>query len=87
MESVNLCHHFIFCSLSFLWTCGRLYQLLRYTLDKSGLEQVKIIASDNMWEPITHSLLLDAELSRAVDIIGYDIFFHVCQAPPVLTVL
>lgn len=46
------------------------YQLLRYTLDKSGLEEVKIIASDNQWEPITHSLLLDTELSRAVDVIG-----------------
>lgn len=47
-----------------------LYQLLRYTLDKSGLESVRIIASDNMWEPITVSMLLDPELSRAVDVIG-----------------
>lgn len=46
------------------------HQLLRYTLDKSGLEEVKIIASDNLWQPITLSLLLDAELHRAVDIIG-----------------
>ncbi|TNM95964.1 galactocerebrosidase [Takifugu flavidus] len=45
-------------------------KLLRYTLDKSGLEEVKIIASDSLWQPITRSLLLDAELHRAVDIIG-----------------
>ncbi|XP_068451579.1 galactocerebrosidase isoform X3 [Clinocottus analis] len=44
--------------------------LLRYTLDKSGLETVRIIASDNLWEPIVRSLLLDPELSRAVDVIG-----------------
>lgn len=58
------------CDSEFLSSCDLLDQLLRYTLDKSGLEQVKIIASDNLWEPITHSLLLDSELSRAVDIIG-----------------
>ncbi|XP_006785920.1 galactocerebrosidase isoform X1 [Neolamprologus brichardi] len=45
-------------------------KLLRYTLDKSGLERVKIIASDNLWEPIAFSLLLDPELSTAVDVIG-----------------
>ncbi|KAF7644497.1 hypothetical protein LDENG_00220960, partial [Lucifuga dentata] len=45
-------------------------KLLRYTLDKSGLEGVRIIASDNLWEPITSCLLLDPELSRAVDVIG-----------------
>uniref|UniRef100_A0A3Q3XEL3 Galactocerebrosidase n=1 Tax=Mola mola TaxID=94237 RepID=A0A3Q3XEL3_MOLML len=45
-------------------------KLLRYTLDKSGLEGVKIVASDNLWEPIVLSLLLDPELSRAVDVIG-----------------
>uniref|UniRef100_A0A8C2XJW0 Galactocerebrosidase n=1 Tax=Cyclopterus lumpus TaxID=8103 RepID=A0A8C2XJW0_CYCLU len=44
--------------------------LLRYTLDKSGLETVRIIASDNLWEPVVLSLLLDPELSRAVDVIG-----------------
>lgn len=55
-------------------SCGLVVdsQLLRYTLDKSGLEQVKIIASDNPWEPIALSLLLDTELSRAVDVIGYN---------------
>ncbi|KAG8013703.1 Galactocerebrosidase [Nibea albiflora] len=45
-------------------------ELLRYTLDKGGLEGVRIIASDNLWEPIAVSLLLDPELSRAVDVIG-----------------
>lgn len=47
-----------------------LHQLLRYTLDKNGLETVGIIASDNLWEPIAFSLLLDPELSAAVDVIG-----------------
>ena len=47
-----------------------LYQLLRYTLDKNGLERVRIIASDNLWEPIALFLLLDPELSTAVDVIG-----------------
>uniref|UniRef100_A0A8D3DL53 Galactocerebrosidase n=1 Tax=Scophthalmus maximus TaxID=52904 RepID=A0A8D3DL53_SCOMX len=45
-------------------------KLLRYTLDKNGLETVGIIASDNLWEPIAFSLLLDPELSAAVDVIG-----------------
>ncbi|KAF4083676.1 hypothetical protein AMELA_G00119530 [Ameiurus melas] len=45
-------------------------KILRYTLDKSGLERVKIIASDNMWEPITLFVLLDPELRSAVDVLG-----------------
>ncbi|XP_033990649.1 galactocerebrosidase isoform X3 [Trematomus bernacchii] len=45
-------------------------KLLRYTLDKSGLEGVRIIASDNLWQPITLSLLQDPELGGAVDVIG-----------------
>ncbi|XP_063080175.1 galactocerebrosidase [Engraulis encrasicolus] len=45
-------------------------KLLRYTLDKAGLNGVKIIASDNLWEPITSSVLQDVELSNAVDVIG-----------------
>ncbi|KAM4624713.1 galactocerebrosidase isoform 1-T1 [Polymixia lowei] len=49
---------------------GKYIKLLRYTLDKSGLERVRIIASDNLWEPIALSLLLDQELSRTVDVIG-----------------
>ncbi|XP_046874238.1 galactocerebrosidase isoform X1 [Hypomesus transpacificus] len=45
-------------------------KLLRYTLDKSGLERVKIIASDNQWQPITLSVQLDEELNKAVDVLG-----------------
>ncbi|XP_028855256.1 galactocerebrosidase isoform X1 [Denticeps clupeoides] len=45
-------------------------KLLRYTLDKNGLENVKIIASDNLWEPITLYVLRDGELSDAVDVLG-----------------
>uniref|UniRef100_UPI00398F6718 galactocerebrosidase isoform X3 n=1 Tax=Pristiophorus japonicus TaxID=55135 RepID=UPI00398F6718 len=44
--------------------------LLRYTMDKMGLEQVKIIASDNLWEPISWSVLHYTELYDVVDIIG-----------------
>ncbi|XP_048456350.1 galactocerebrosidase-like isoform X1 [Rhincodon typus] len=45
-------------------------ELLRYTMDKMGLEQVKIIASDNLWDPISWSVLQDTELYDVVDIIG-----------------
>ncbi|XP_061099659.1 galactocerebrosidase-like isoform X1 [Conger conger] len=45
-------------------------KLLRYTLDKSGLERVKIIASDSLWQPISRSILLDPELRNAVEVIG-----------------
>ncbi|KAG5265338.1 hypothetical protein AALO_G00241180 [Alosa alosa] len=45
-------------------------KLLRYTLDKNGLDKVKIIASDNLWEPIAFYVLQDEELSAAVDVIG-----------------
>ncbi|KAG9268908.1 galactocerebrosidase-like [Astyanax mexicanus] len=45
-------------------------KLLRYTLDKAGLERVRIIASDNLWEPITLSVLGDEELREAVDVLG-----------------
>lgn len=38
-------------------------------MDKMGLEKVKIIASDNLWEPISWSVL-HTELSDVVDIIG-----------------
>uniref|UniRef100_A0A8C4UWT1 Galactocerebrosidase n=1 Tax=Falco tinnunculus TaxID=100819 RepID=A0A8C4UWT1_FALTI len=44
--------------------------LLRYTLDKHGLQQVRIIASDRLWEPISFVLLLDSELHGVVDVIG-----------------
>ncbi|NXP74626.1 GALC Galactocerebrosidase, partial [Ramphastos sulfuratus] len=45
-------------------------KLLRYTLDKHGLQQVRIIASDRLWEPISFVLLLDFELHGVVDVIG-----------------
>uniref|UniRef100_A0A8C1ARP9 Galactocerebrosidase n=1 Tax=Cyprinus carpio carpio TaxID=630221 RepID=A0A8C1ARP9_CYPCA len=45
-------------------------KLLRYTLDKRGLERVKIIASDNLWEPITSVVIADKELQDAVEILG-----------------
>ncbi|XP_051775769.1 galactocerebrosidase [Erpetoichthys calabaricus] len=45
-------------------------KLLRYTLDKQGLERVKIIASDNLWQPISFSVLHDAELQDAVSVLG-----------------
>lgn len=45
-------------------------KLLRYTLDKAGLERVRIIASDNLWEPITLSVQRDEELREAVDVLG-----------------
>ncbi|XP_039391461.1 galactocerebrosidase isoform X6 [Mauremys reevesii] len=45
-------------------------KLLRYTLDKRGLQRVKIIASDNMWEPISFFMMVDSELHKMVDIIG-----------------
>lgn len=67
VSDVNLCLPLL---SVFLCGCDWLYQLLRYTLDKSGLESVRIIASDNLWEPIALSLLLDPELSTAVDVIG-----------------
>ncbi|NWU88740.1 GALC Galactocerebrosidase, partial [Upupa epops] len=45
-------------------------KLLRYTLDKHDLQQVRIIASDRLWEPISFVLLLDSELHGVVDVIG-----------------
>ncbi|KAM8921299.1 galactocerebrosidase [Pelodytes ibericus] len=45
-------------------------KLLRYTLDKSGLERVGIIASDNLWQPISFWMLKDSELLTVVDVIG-----------------
>ncbi|XP_016319440.1 galactocerebrosidase-like [Sinocyclocheilus anshuiensis] len=45
-------------------------KLLRYTLDKRGLERVKIIASDNLWEPITSVVFADKDLQDAVEILG-----------------
>ncbi|KAM9147404.1 galactocerebrosidase isoform 2-T2 [Pangshura tecta] len=49
---------------------SRYIKLLRYTLDKQGLQRVRIIASDNMWEPISFFMMVDSELHKVVDIIG-----------------
>ncbi|XP_074091686.1 galactocerebrosidase isoform X2 [Macrotis lagotis] len=45
-------------------------KVLRKTLDQSGLERVKIIASDFLWRPISLAMLKDPELMEAVHIIG-----------------
>lgn len=39
-------------------------------LNYQGLDRVKIIASDNLWEPISASMLLDSELMAVIDVIG-----------------
>uniref|UniRef100_A0A8D2DAV3 Galactocerebrosidase n=1 Tax=Sciurus vulgaris TaxID=55149 RepID=A0A8D2DAV3_SCIVU len=39
-------------------------------LDPQGLQRVKIIANDNLWEPISTSVLLDSALWKVVDVIG-----------------
>ncbi|XP_045418361.1 galactocerebrosidase isoform X4 [Lemur catta] len=52
-------------------TCDTNYiKVLRKMLNDQGLQRVKIIASDNLWEPISASMLLDAELLKAIDVIG-----------------
>ncbi|XP_019497908.1 PREDICTED: galactocerebrosidase isoform X1 [Hipposideros armiger] len=45
-------------------------KVLRRMLNYQGLQHVKIIASDNLWEPISTSMLLDSELLKAIDVIG-----------------
>ncbi|NP_998276.2 galactocerebrosidase precursor [Danio rerio] len=45
-------------------------KLLRYLLDKRGLEKVKIIASDDLWEPITSAVFADKELYDAIEVLG-----------------
>ncbi|KAM9645745.1 galactocerebrosidase isoform 1-T1 [Trichechus inunguis] len=45
-------------------------KMLRKMLNHQGLEQVKIIASDNLWEPISASMLLDSQLLKVIDVIG-----------------
>lgn len=45
-------------------------KVLRRMLNYQGLHRVKIIASDNLWEPISGFMLLDSELLKAVDVIG-----------------
>ncbi|XP_045679606.1 galactocerebrosidase [Phyllostomus hastatus] len=45
-------------------------KVLRRMLNYQGLPHVRIIASDNLWEPISASMLLDSELLKAIDVIG-----------------
>nr|XP_023483989.1 galactocerebrosidase isoform X5 [Equus caballus] len=45
-------------------------KVLRRMLNYQGLQRVKIIASDNLWEPIAASMLLDPELLKVIDVIG-----------------
>ncbi|XP_043328642.1 galactocerebrosidase isoform X2 [Cervus canadensis] len=45
-------------------------KVLRRMLNHQGLQHVKIIASDNLWEPISASMLLDPELLKVIDVIG-----------------
>jgi len=40
------------------------------------LERVKIIASDNLWEPIASVMIADRELQDAVEVLGYDTFLN-----------
>uniref|UniRef100_A0A5F9DAN5 Galactocerebrosidase n=3 Tax=Oryctolagus cuniculus TaxID=9986 RepID=A0A5F9DAN5_RABIT len=44
--------------------------VLRKMLNYQGLQHVKIIASDNLWEPISAAMLLDTELLKVIDVIG-----------------
>ncbi|KAK2495540.1 hypothetical protein MC885_002208 [Smutsia gigantea] len=45
-------------------------KVLRRMLNYQGLQHVKIIASDNLWEPISAFMLLDSELLKVIDVIG-----------------
>ncbi|KAK2118550.1 hypothetical protein P7K49_005437 [Saguinus oedipus] len=45
-------------------------KILRKMLNYQGLQQVKIIASDSLWESISASMLLDAELLKVIDVIS-----------------
>ncbi|XP_068948478.1 galactocerebrosidase [Petaurus breviceps papuanus] len=45
-------------------------KVLRKTLYQYGLDRVKIIASDNLWQPISFAMLRDHELMEAIDVIG-----------------
>ncbi|XP_076979360.1 galactocerebrosidase isoform X3 [Tamandua tetradactyla] len=45
-------------------------KLLREMLNFQGFQRVKIIVSDNLWEPISASVLLDPELLKVIDVIG-----------------
>ena len=53
-------------------------QTLRRTLNRDGFHRVKIVAADSLFVSnniIVQDLLHDAELYKAVDIIGYDLDF------------
>lgn len=50
--------------------CLSSQKVLRRMLNYQGLHRVKIIASDNLWEPISASMLLDTELLNVIDVIG-----------------
>ncbi|XP_013372684.1 PREDICTED: galactocerebrosidase isoform X2 [Chinchilla lanigera] len=45
-------------------------KVLRKMLDSQGLQGVKIIASDNLWEPISSFMLQDPDLFEVIDVIG-----------------
>ncbi|XP_072479473.1 galactocerebrosidase isoform X2 [Notamacropus eugenii] len=45
-------------------------KILRKLLYQYGLDRVKIIASDNLWQPISFAMLKDHELLEAIDVIG-----------------
>ncbi|KAL4232058.1 hypothetical protein ACF0H5_009636 [Mactra antiquata] len=45
-------------------------KVLRSMSDEAGLNDVKIVAADGLWEPISLDITLDAALAEAVDIIG-----------------
>ncbi|XP_058511174.1 galactocerebrosidase isoform X2 [Ochotona princeps] len=45
-------------------------KVLRKMLNSQGLQHVKIIASDNLWQPISAAMLLDPDLMDVIDVIG-----------------
>ncbi|KAL3863083.1 hypothetical protein ACJMK2_004859 [Sinanodonta woodiana] len=45
-------------------------KVLRQMLDKSGFQNVRIVAADGNWTPVSTDILKDAELASAIDIIG-----------------
>ncbi|XP_036592238.1 galactocerebrosidase isoform X2 [Trichosurus vulpecula] len=49
---------------------SRYIKVLRKMLYQYGLDRVKIIASDNLWQPISSAMLNDHELMEAIDVIG-----------------
>ncbi|KAK3611679.1 hypothetical protein CHS0354_012049 [Potamilus streckersoni] len=45
-------------------------KVLRQMLDKSGFQNVRIVAADGNWTPVSKDIHKDAELAAAIDIIG-----------------